>query len=154
MVGDLTGTYINEGKFKLLQQLGEGANGVVYRAYQEKLDDEVAIKIISAERAKDTNLIQTLNHEAKVLRKLKAYNIIPVYDYWQDKDGSAYLVMPYLPGGSLSQYLETKGRLSIDQAIRLINQVANALAAAHQKDIIHRDVKPGNILLDEVNNAF
>jgi serine/threonine protein kinase len=152
MVDHLTGRIIRG--YELRGYVGEGANGVVYRAYQVKLEDEVAVKIISAERARDTDLIRTLENDARALRKLKQYNIVSVYDYWQEEDGSAYLVMPYLRGGSLSQRLDEKGRLSAEEASRLITQVANALAAAHQKGVIHLDVKPGNILLDEDSNAY
>jgi serine/threonine protein kinase len=152
MVDDLTGRFIRG--YELRERIGSGATSVVYRAYQASVQDNVAIKIITAEHTRISGLLGMLQNEAKILRKFMQYNIIPVYDYWQEADGSTYLVMPYFPNGSLRNRLDNKEPLSVEETIRLLNNIANALAAAHEQGIIHCDVKPGNILLDANNNVY
>lgn len=139
--------------YELRQLIGRGGFGAVYRAYQPLLEREVAIKIILPEYANHPNFIRRFETEAQLIAQLEHIHIVPLYDYWREPD-RAYLVMRWLRGGSLQESL-AKGTLwSIGEIARLLDQIASALAAAHRHGIIHRDIKPPNILLDEENNAY
>lgn len=139
--------------YELRQMIGRGGFGAVYRAYQPLLEREVAIKIILPQYANQPNFIRRFETEAQLIAQLEHLHIVPLYDYWREPD-SAYLVMRFLRGGSLQESL-AKGTLwSISEIARLLDQIASALAAAHRHGIIHRDIKPPNILLDEDNNAY
>jgi serine/threonine protein kinase/WD40 repeat protein len=138
--------------YQLLEQIGEGAFGVVYRATQPQIGREVAIKAVPPELANHPDFVRRFEREAQIVARLEHPHIVPLYDYWREPD-AAYLVMRFLRGGSLEQLLES-GPLKTDEAARILDQVAAAVAAAHRQGVIHRDVKPGNILLDEEGNAY
>ena len=138
--------------YELREQLGEGYFGAVYRAFQEAMGRDVAIKAILPRYADEPDFIRRFEAEARLVAQLEHPHIVPLYDYWREP-GGAYLVMRWLRGGSLKSAL-AKGPWSEEAAVRLVEQVAAALAAAHRQSVIHRDVKPGNILLDETGNAY
>src|SRR5919109_1284896 len=138
--------------YRLLDRIGEGAYGAVHRAFQPEVGREVAIKIIHPRLANDPEFIRRFATEAQLIARLEHPHIVPLYDYWREPDG-AYLVMRYLRGGSLRQAL-AHGPLSPDRAVTVVDQIALALAAAHRQGVIHRDVKPANILFDEEGNAY
>ena len=138
--------------FELIEPIGEGAYGAVYRARQEAVDREVAVKIIRPEYANRPEFIRRFETEAQLVAQLEHLHIVPLYDYWRDPEG-AYLVMRLMKGGSLQDLLD-QGALPLPQIARLLDQVGSALAAAHRRGIIHRDLKPANILLDEDGNAY
>ena len=139
--------------YELLECIGEGAYGVVYRAYQPHMRREVAIKIIHPRFANQPNFIRRFDLEAHLVAQLEHLHIVPLYDYWREPDG-AYLVMRLMKGGSLEDSLEKEGPWDEEDAVRLVDQIASALDAAHQQGVVHRDLKPGNILLDELGNAY
>ncbi len=137
------------GRYYLSAQLGEGGMATVYKAYDIRLERDVAIKIIRSEQFSSTTFEQFLKRferEAKALAKLNHPNIIPIIDYGEELD-KPYLVMPYLPGGTLAQRLGQP--IPWQTAIQLLLPIAHALAYAHQHGTIHRDVKPSNILITE-----
>lgn len=138
--------------YQLLTLLGEGAYGAVYRARQEIVDREVAVKIIRPEHANRPEFIRRFEAEAQLIAQLEHLHIVPLYDYWRDSDG-AYLVMRLMKGGSLKDLLE-QGALSLPQTTQMIEQIGSALSAAHSRSIVHRDLKPANIMLDEEGNAY
>ena len=138
--------------YELGEKLGEGAFGSVYRAVQKGIGREVAIKVIHAKYANQPRFIRRFEAEAQIVARLEYPHIVPLYDYWREADG-AYLVMRWLRGGSLQAALN-KEPFALDTAVPLINQIAGALHTAHRQGIIHRDVKPANILLDEDGNAY
>lgn len=138
--------------YELRECLGEGGFGAVYKAYQPAVGREVAIKIILPGLANQPDFIRRFETEAQVIARLEHPCIVPLYDYWRDPDG-AYLVMRWLRGGSLQTLLK-QGALDIETATQMIDQIARALIVAHRSNIIHRDIKPGNILLDEDGNAY
>ncbi|MBZ0291110.1 MAG: protein kinase [Anaerolineae bacterium] len=148
---DLTGRVIRG--YELHESIGVGGFGAIYRAYQPIVQREVAIKIILPEYASQTEFIHRFEAEAQVVARLEHMHIVPLYDYWRDPDG-AYLVMRYLRGGSVQQSLAQHGAWVVKDTIRLLDQITTALAHAHRNGVIHRDLKPGNILLDEQGNAF
>ncbi|MBN2386390.1 MAG: serine/threonine-protein kinase [Anaerolineales bacterium] len=146
---DLTGQSL--GRYHILEQLGEGGMALVYKAYDTRLEREVAVKVIRTERLTIETMAHTLKRferEAKALARLTHPNIVPVSDYGEF-EGQPYLVMPYLPGGTLKARL---GRpIPWQEAVRLILPVVRALEYAHSQGVIHRDVKPSNILMTASN---
>jgi WD40 repeat protein/serine/threonine protein kinase len=139
--------------YKLLEQIGEGAHGAVYRAQQQFVNREVAIKIILPDFASRPDFIRRFEKEAQLVAQLEHLHILPLYDYWRDPAG-AYLVTRLMKGGSLSQVLKENGNLSLEYVAQLVEQIASAINAAHKQGVVHRDIKPANILLDENGNAY
>ena len=130
---------------------GEGGFGAVYRAYQPALKREVAIKVILPEYATDPDFIRRFEFEAEVIARLEHPHIVPLYDYWREAD-YAYLVMRALTSNlTVANAAERWTPVAIG---RLLDQIASALAVAHRNNIIHRDIKSDNILLDEDRNAY
>jgi serine/threonine protein kinase len=138
--------------YEIRQQLGAGGFGAVFRAYQAAVEREVAIKVILPEHASHPDFIRNFEAEAQLVARLEHPHIVPLFDYWRDPEG-AYLVMRLLRGGSLRDRLK-QGKLAPGDAVRIIEQVAAALATAHLAGVIHRDIKPDNILMDESGNAY
>ncbi len=147
---DLTGQQIKG--YTLLETIGAGGFGAVYRADQPNIGREVAIKIILPQYANHPDFIRRFEVEAQVIARLEHPHIIPLYDYWRDPDG-AYIVMRYLRGGSLRTLLNEQA-LTLAEASGVLDQLAGALAVAHRHEVIHRDIKPDNILFDEDGNAY
>ncbi len=136
----------NLGSYRILGPLGQGGMARVYRAFQPSLRREVAIKVIDARLAAHESFRARFRREAEVLARLEHPNILPVFDYGES-DGTAYIVYRYIAGGELKGLL---GRaLPVADAVRLLTPVASALDFAHARGIVHRDIKPGNILLTE-----
>jgi WD40 repeat protein/serine/threonine protein kinase len=138
--------------YELKERIGAGGFGAVYRAYQSTVGREVAVKIILPGLANQPDFIRRFEGEAQIVARLEHPHITPLYDYWRDPDG-AYLVMRWLKGGSLRDVLE-QGAFDLRSAALLLDQIAGALSLAHRNNVIHRDIKPGNILLDEDGNAY
>jgi WD40 repeat protein/DNA-binding SARP family transcriptional activator/tRNA A-37 threonylcarbamoyl transferase component Bud32 len=138
--------------YRLLEQVGQGAFGIVYRALQPQVGREVAVKSIRPVLADHPEFIRRFEAEAQLVARLEHPHIVPVYDWWRGPDG-AHLVMQFLHGGSLKDTL-ARGPLEPDAAGRIIDQVTAALGAAHRQGVVHGDVRPGNILLDEEGNAY
>ncbi len=138
--------------YRILERIGSGGFGAVYRAYQTTLGREVAIKVILPGLANRPEFIRRFEQEAQLVARLEHLHITPLYDYWRDPEG-AYLVMRWLRGGSVRDAL-AEGPFGLAQAARLLDQVAAGLAVAHAAGVVHRDIKPSNILLDEEGNAY
>ena len=139
--------------YEIQERIGAGGFGVVYRAYQPAIERQVAIKVILPKYANRTEFIRRFEAEAQLVARLEHLHIIPLYDYWREPDG-AYLVMRWLRGGSLRQSIERDGPWEPEETARLLDQIASALMTAHRHHVVHRDVKPENILLDEERNAY
>jgi WD40 repeat protein/DNA-binding SARP family transcriptional activator len=138
--------------YRLLDKVGEGAFGSVYRAIQPQVEREVAIKSIHAALANQPDFVRRFEREAQLVARLEHPHIVPLYDYWREPD-AAYLIMRFLRGGSLENVLQD-GPLELGRATKIVDQIGAALAAAHHQGVVHRDVKPGNVLLDEEGNAY
>jgi WD40 repeat protein/serine/threonine protein kinase len=138
--------------YELREELGHGSFGVVHRAFQPAIGRDVAIKVIPAQYADEPGFIRRFETEAQTIARLEHPQIVPLYDYWREP-GNAYLVMRYLRGGNLKAALE-QGTWPLAKTVQLVEQVAAALHTAHRNGVVHRDVKPANILLDEADNAY
>jgi WD40 repeat protein/DNA-binding SARP family transcriptional activator len=138
--------------YELVEEIGEGGFGVVYRAWQPQLAREVAIKAIRPALANDPEFIRRFEAEAQLVARLEHANIVPLYDYWREP-GAAYLVLRWIRGGSLHE-MARRSPLDLETAVRLEEQVASALSFAHRLGIVHSDLKPANVLLDEEGNAY
>ncbi len=134
------------GKYMILEQLGEGGMATVYKAFDPKLKRYLAIKVIRPEMAGSENFAKRFEREADSLAKLTHPNIVGIIDYGE-QEGMVYLVMEYLPGGTLKQ--KTGTRMDWAAAAKLLAPIGRALEYAHQRGIVHRDVKPANILISE-----
>ncbi|MBN1564708.1 MAG: protein kinase, partial [Anaerolineae bacterium] len=133
------------------ERIGTGSFGAVYRAVQATVDRAVAVKIILPVYANLPDFVRKFESEAQLVARLEHPHIVPLFDYWRDPDG-AYLVMRMLPT-SLRMIL-TDGPLPVPETVRLSEQIASALAFSHRQGVIHRDIKPDNILLDDEGNAY
>ncbi len=138
---------IVEGKYKIERMVGKGGMGAVFLAHDLTLDREVAIKVLPPDISQDPKVIQRFQQEAKTAAKLDHTNIIPIYRV-ESEGGLNYFVMKYVAGTSLEDVLEQKQPLGSDYIQRVLWEAACALGHAHQRGIVHRDVKPANIMFD------
>ena len=138
------------GAYDLHEPIGAGAFAVVHRATQSSLGREVAVKIIRAEFANEPEFIRRFEAEAQMVARIEHANIVPLYDYWREPD-RALLAMRWMSGGSLASKLGDAW--SVDDALAVVDQIAAALEAAHRQGVVHRDVKPENILFDASGRA-
>jgi eukaryotic-like serine/threonine-protein kinase len=134
------------GRYRLLDQVGRGGMAVVYRAYDEVLDRLVAVKIPDSHLAADPAFRDRFRREAQAAAALSHPNVVTVHDWGETPDG-AYLVLQLVDGPSLREVLRTRGRLSPREALAVLGPAAAGLAAAHEAGLVHRDVKPENVLL-------
>ncbi len=151
MVKNLTGQVIKG--YELNQLIGMGGFAAVYRAYQPAVDREVAIKVVLPRYANAPEFVRRFEAEAQLIARLEHIHIVPLYDYWREPN-NAYLVMRWLRGGSLYDSLAAHGAWGVPETARLLDQIAGALLIAHRKGVVHQDLTPANILLDEDSNAF
>ncbi len=135
------------GRYLIVEEIGGGATGRVFKARDTKLDQTVALKMIRPERAASAETLGLFKKETSLARSLSQENIIRVYDLGES-EGVTYLTMECVAGQSLDQLLRASGPLTAAAAVSIARQICRALAAAHKKGIVHRDLKPQNILLD------
>ncbi len=135
------------GPYQILEKISKGGMGTVYKAYHPALDRHVAIKVLAARFLSDESFVKRFKKEARIVARLEHPHILPVYDFAFDGD-TAYLVMKLVEGNSLYAHIGPRG-MSPDRAMMIVEAVAQALSHAHRRNIIHRDIKPDNILIDE-----
>ncbi len=138
--------------YRLLERVGEGAFGVVWRALDPELGREVGVKQIHPRLSDDPSFVRRFEQEAQTIARLEHPHVVPLYDYWRDGSG-AYLVMRWMRGGSLEDVL-VRSKPDPEHSARIVDQLAGALSAAHRAHTVHRDVKPANVLLDDDGNAY
>jgi eukaryotic-like serine/threonine-protein kinase len=132
--------------YRLLELLGQGAMGSVYKARQLSLDRDVAIKVLSPELAKDATYVQRFQTEARAVARLNHTNLVSGIDVGE-ADGIHYLVMEYADGNTLASLLRRGGALDEERAVGIAQQIARALDHAHKNGLLHRDVKPDNVII-------
>jgi serine/threonine protein kinase len=143
------------GQYEILGPIGTGGMATVVKAYQPKLDRYVAIKMLHAMFLSDQGFIARFEREARVVASLHHPNIIPLYDYSQDPDTKQpYLVMRLIEGQSLKERLVREGPPPLSATLQIITSIANALTYAHSQGVLHRDVKPSNVILSEDQTPY
>ena len=138
--------------YKLTERIGVGGFGAVYRAQQDVVGREVAVKVILPQHANSPGFVRRFDTEAQFVARLEHPHIVPLFDYWRDPEG-AYLVMRYVGGGSLGEVIHEK-RMPLDEVARVLDEITAALSVAHRSGVAHLDLKPDNILLDEDGNTY
>ena len=147
---DLIGKTV--GCYTILEQIGRGGMATVFKALGRNDGQTVAIKVLTPQLAMEENFKARFRREARVLREFKHPNIVPVLDYGE-ANGLVYLVMPFMQVGTLRDRMQS-GQLRVQEAATIVSQIASALQYAHDAGVIHRDVKPSNILIDDNGNAW
>jgi len=145
-IGDSIGTY------QVLEPIASGAMATVYKGYQPGTERTVAIKVILPNFSLDDLYIKRFEREARLVANLEHPRIVPLYDFGKDK-GRLYIIMRYLEGGSLDTWLEEEA-LPIQNILQIATQVSDGLGYAHANEVIHRDVKPANVMFDSVGYAY
>ncbi|MEU3352941.1 serine/threonine-protein kinase [Streptomyces sp. NPDC037389] len=148
--GGLTGHRI--AGYRIESEIGRGGMAVVYRATDLRLDRTVALKLLAPELARNDTFRRRFSHESKVAAAIDHPHIVPVFEAGE-VEGVLYIAMRYVPGQDLRALLDREGPLPLPVTARIAGQVASALDAAHAHDLVHRDVKPGNILVAEGTDA-
>ena len=133
--------------YRIEELVGRGGMGVVYRATDLSLERPVALKLIAPELAEDERFRSRFLREPRLAASLDHPNVIPIYDAGEH-DGQLYLVMRFVEGSDLRTLIDTEGKLGPERTLAILAQVAGALDAAHRRALVHRDVKPANVLLD------
>jgi len=137
--------------YELREEAGRGSVGVVYRAYQPAVGREVALKVIDPGVAGTPDFVRRFAEEARVIATLEHPHIVPLHDFWREPNG-AFLVMRWLDGGSLADRFGNSWEP--EAMARVFDQIGSALGYAHSRGVVHRDVKPANVLFDAGGNAY
>lgn len=143
MIGKILG-----GRYELLEEIGKGGMAYVYKARCILLNRIVAVKILRNDLDGDDEFLKRFNAEAQAAASLSQSNIVSIFDVGQD-DGYHYIIMEYVDGKTLKEYITEKGKLNYKEALNIAAQISDALTAAHAKNIVHRDIKPHNILITD-----
>jgi serine/threonine protein kinase len=133
------------GRYRIIKELGKGNMGVVYQAHDPQIDRMIALKVLRPDRMTSEDFVARFLKEARAIGRLSHPQIVTVYDVGEDQ-GSIYIAMEYLKGEPLNEVMKS-GRLTVDQSVDIVRQVAQALDYANQKGIVHRDIKPSNIIV-------
>ena len=148
-MADLTGKRL--GKYELVERLGRGGMAEVYKSYQPGMDRFVAIKVMHSHLAESEDFVTRFKREAQLVGQLRHPHIVQVIDF-DVQDEGYYMVMEYIKGETLKYYIQQKGALDPDEALRITSHLADALHYAHQEGMIHRDIKPANVMFTD--NAY
>lgn len=144
---------IFDDRYRIIEEIGHGGMGIVYKAEDTKLNITVALKVIRPVFSSDSRFIEQFKKETLTARSISNKNVIRIHDLGE-ADDTKYISMEYIKGQDLRDLIRTSGSLSIDTAVNLSHQLCEALAAAHQKGIVHQDLKPSNIMVDSAGQAY
>src|ERR671927_980503 len=147
----LIGTLISD-RFRLDEKIGSGGMSTVYRAFDPTLERWVAIKLMHSDISHDPEQLERFRREARAVAQLNHPHIVTVIDAGED-DSTPYIVFEYVDGETLKDRIRRFGRLPISEAVAYAIEIARALGVAHARHIVHRDVKPQNVLIDEEGSA-
>ena len=134
------------GRYQIIRTIGEGGMANVYLAHDIILDRDVAVKVLRGDLADDEKFIRRFQREAIAASSLTHPNIVEIYDVGED-DGNYYIVMEYVDGKTLKSLIKRRGALTLPEVIDIMLQLTSAIACAHESFIIHRDIKPQNVLI-------
>lgn len=139
-------------RYQIIEELGKGGMGRVYRALDKELHEEVALKLIKPEIAKDKKTIERFKNELKIARKISHRNIGRMYELMEEK-GTHFITMEYVPGQDLKGLIRQTGQLTTGKALSIAKEICEGLKEAHRVGVVHRDLKPSNIIIDREGNA-
>jgi serine/threonine protein kinase/Tfp pilus assembly protein PilF len=139
-------------RYEIIEELGKGGMGKVYRAYDQQLEEEVAIKFLRSEIAADKKTLDRFKNEIKLARKIMHKNVCRMHDLHEEKD-TKFITMEYVAGEDLKSQLRRMGQVPVGKAVFIARQIAEGLAEAHSLGVIHRDLKPHNVMIDKEGNA-
>lgn len=151
-IRELTTGSMFAGRYQVIEELGHGGMGRVYRVLDQKLDEEVALKLIKPEIAADKETIKRFHNELRLARKIAHRNVGKMYELMEDR-GTHFITMEYVPGQDLKGLIRQMGQLTAGKAVSIAKQICEGLEEAHRLGVVHRDLKPGNILIDKDGNA-
>ena len=140
------------GRFQVIEELGKGGMGEVYKVFDKKIKEKVALKLLKPEIAADEKMIERFRNELKYARKISHRNVCRMYDL-SEEEGTQYITMEYVPGEDLKSTIRRVGQLSVGKAISITKQMCEGLTEAHRLGVVHRDLKPQNIMVDREGNA-
>jgi len=139
-------------RYEIIEVLGRGGMGQVYRVFDKKIEGEVALKIIKPEISSNKKTIERFRNELKLAREISHRNICRMYDL-NEENGTYFITMEYVPGENLKSFIRRSELLSIGKTISIAKQICEGLAEAHKQKVIHRDLKSSNIMIDKEGNA-
>jgi serine/threonine protein kinase/Flp pilus assembly protein TadD len=149
---ELTTGSVFAGRYQIIEVLGKGGMGKVYRALDKKLNEEVALKLVKPEIASDKKTLERFSNELKIARKIAHKNVGRMYELMEEK-GTHFITMEYVPGEDLKSFIKRAGPLSAGKTTFIAKQVCEGLAEAHGLGVVHRDLKPQNIMIDKEGNS-
>ncbi len=149
---ELTTGSVFAGRYQIIEVLGKGGMGKVYRALDKKLNEEVALKLVRPEIASDKKTLERFSNELKIARKIAHKNVGRMYELMEEK-GTHFITMEYVPGEDLKSFIKRAETLSAGKAISIAKQICEGLAEAHELGVVHRDLKPQNIMIDKEGNS-
>jgi len=139
-------------RYDVLEELGRGGMGRVYKVFDKRIKEEVALKLLRPDIADDPQVVERFSNELKFARKIVHKNVGRMYDLGE-AEGFLYITMEFVPGEDLKAFIKRAGQLSIGKTIAIIEQVCEGLMEAHELEVVHRDLKPQNIMIDKSGNA-
>ncbi len=139
-------------RYQVVEELGKGGMGTVYRVLDKKLKEEVALKLIKPEIASDKETIERFGNELKLARRISHRNIARMYELMED-EGTHFITMEYISGEDLKSFIRRARQLTVGTAVAIARQMSEGLAEAHRLGVVHRDLKPSNIMIDKEGNA-
>lgn len=149
---ELTSGSTFAGRYQIIEELGKGGMGKVYRVVDKKLNEEVALKLIKREIAPDRKTVERFSKELKFARKIVHKNVGRMYELMED-EGRCFITMEYVPGQDLKRLIRQTGQLTVGKSISIAKQVCEGLVEAHKLGVVHRDLKPHNIMINKEGNA-
>lgn len=135
------------GRYEIVEELGRGGMGKVFRVVDTKIDEEIALKILKAEIAADETTIERFRNELKVARKISHKHVCRMY-HFEEEEGIHYITMEYVPGEDLKSFIRRVGKLPVEKSLLITKQICEGLSEAHNLGVVHRDLKPQNIMID------
>ena len=149
---ELTRGTVFAGRYEIIEELGKGGMGRVYRVEDTNIKEEIALKLINPEIASEKKTIERFKNELKIARKISHKNVCRMFDI-NEEEGTPFITMEYVPGEDLKNFIKKQGKLKEERVISIAKQVCEGLSQAHELGIVHRDLKPQNIMIDERGSA-
>ena len=140
------------GRYQIIEELGKGGMGKVYKAYDTKIREKIALKLLKPEIARDKETVERFSNELRFARKIRHKNVCQMFDLGEEK-GSHFITMEYVPGEDLKSFIRRAAPLSTARTLSIAKQVCGGLSEAHKLGVVHRDLKPNNIMIDKEGNA-